>query len=350
MSQIDLIRTADPEVHVGHVYTFRIAEYKDSGRDGGKDLVVSRRALLEDEQRANAVEVRRSIVPGAVLTGRVVSVREFGAFVDLGGGVQGLLHVSEMGWSRVADTSQTVTPGEELTVKVLRVDEGTGKIALGLKQLTEDPWSKVPDTFAVGQVRGGRVTRIAEFGAFVELEPGVEALAHLSTFAPTGRPKDWARAVPVGTTADFEILTIDLDKKRIGVAIVPEGSTRATGRIASPAGEMASGARITGKVERHETFGVFVFLAPGRTALMPLSETGLARDADVAKAFPVGSDIEVMVVEADASGRRIRVSRKAIIDAQERQELREYAERADAAPAQGFGSLADKLRGAMKDR
>ena len=113
-------------------------------------------------------------------------------------------------------------------MKVLRVEEGTGKIALGLKQLTEDPWSKVPETYAVGQVRNGRVTRIAEFGAFVELEPGVEGLAHLSTFAPTGRPKDWARAVPVGTTADFEILTIDLDKKRIGVAIVPEGSTRAS--------------------------------------------------------------------------------------------------------------------------
>ena len=346
MSQIDTVRTADPEVHVGKAYTFKIIEYKNEGRD----LVVSRRALLEEEQRATAAEVRRSIVPGAVLTGRVVSVREFGAFVDLGGGVQGLLHVSEMGWSRVADTSQAVTPGEELTVKVLRVEEGTGKIALGLKQLTEDPWSKVPETYAVGQVRSGRVTRIAEFGAFVELEPGVEGLAHLSTFAPTGRPKDWARAVPVGTTADFEILSIDLDKKRIGVALVPEGSTRASERMAAPSGEMASGARITGKVERHETFGVFVFLAPGRTALMPLSETGLARDADVARAFPIGSDIEVMVVEADPSGRRIRVSRKAIIDAQERQELREYSERADATPAQGFGSLADKLRGAMREK
>ena len=106
---------------------------------------MSRRALLEEEQRAGAVEVRRSIVAGAVLTGRVTSVRDFGAFVDLGSGVQGLLHVSEMGWSRVSDTSQVVTPGEEVTVKVLRVDEGTQKIALGLKQLTADPWSAVQD-------------------------------------------------------------------------------------------------------------------------------------------------------------------------------------------------------------
>ena len=108
------------------------------------------------------------------MTGRVTSVREFGAFVDLGGGVQGLLHVSEMGWSRVSDTSQVVKPGEEITVKVLRVDDDKQKISLGLKQLTADPWSRVHATYEVGQVRTGRVTRLAEFGAFVELEPGVE--------------------------------------------------------------------------------------------------------------------------------------------------------------------------------
>ena len=188
ISQIDIVRTTDPSAHEGHVYAFRIIEYKE----GGRNLVVSRRALLEEEQRASAAEVRRSIVAGAVLTGRVTSVREFGAFVDLGGGVQGLLHVSEMGWSRVSDTSQVVKPGEEITVKVLRVDDDKQKISLGLKQLTADPWSTVQATYEVGQVRTGRVTRLAEFGAFVELEPGVEGLAHASTFAPTGRPDGWS--------------------------------------------------------------------------------------------------------------------------------------------------------------
>ena len=139
-SQIDTVRNADPSAHEGQVYAFRIIEYKE----GGRNLVVSRRALLEEEQRASAAEVRRSIVAGAVMTGRVASVREFGAFVDLGGGVQGLLHVSEMGWSRVSDTSQVVKPGEEITVKVLRVDDDKQKISLGLKQLTADPWSTRP--------------------------------------------------------------------------------------------------------------------------------------------------------------------------------------------------------------
>ena len=264
ISQIDTLRNTDPSAHEGRVYEFRIIEYKE----GGRNLVVSRRALLEEEQRASAVEIRRSIAAGAVMTGRVTSVREFGAFVDLGGGVQGLLHVSEMGWSRVSDTSQVVKPGDEITVKVLRVDEDKQKISLGLKQLTADPWSRVHETYEVGQVRTGRVTRLADFGAFVELEPGVEALAHASTFAPTGRSNGWSSAIAPEMTGAFEILSIDLEKKRIGVALVSEGSSRGAGAAPSQAAE----------------------------------------------------------------------------------EMREYIEREDAAPSEGFGSLADKLRDALTPR
>jgi len=247
-SQIDAQRT-DPSSHEGRVYEFRIIEY----REGGRTLVVSRRALLEERQREDAAEIRRAIVAGAVVTGRVASVREFGAFVDLGAGVQGLLHVSEMGWSRVSDTSQVVKPGDEITVKVLRVDDDKQKISLGLKQLTADPWARAEATYKVGDVRTGRVTRVAEFGAFVELEPGIEALAHASTFAPTGRAEAWSSAVAPGMTGAFEIQSIDVEKKRIGVALLH------------------------------------------------------------------GAD-----------------------------EVREYAEREDAAPAEGFGSLADKLRSALE--
>ena len=265
-SQIDAVRTADPAQHIGRVYPFRIIEYKE----GGRNLIVSRRALVEEEQRAGAAQLRRSIAVGAVMTGRVISVRDFGAFVDLGSGVQGLLHVSEMGWSRVADTSQVAAPGQTITVKVLRVDDDGQKIALGLKQLTDDPWSKVQASYEVGQVRSGRVTRLAEFGAFVELEPGVEGLAHASTFAPGGRGQGWSRSVAVGTTGAFEILSVDLEKKRIGVSLVPAGSARDTA-----------------------------------------ASTGMAGDTE---------------------------------------QLREYEARADAAPEEGFGSLAEKLRGALKPR
>jgi len=226
-SQIDITRT-EPATHIGKVYAFRIVEYAD----GGRNLVVSRRALLEEDQRARAEEVRRTLVPGAVVKGRVASVRDFGAFIDLGAGVQGLLHVSEMAWSRVSSPSELLKPDDEITVKVLRVDAGgkdKDKIALGLKQLADDPWSSVAQTYDVGQVKRGRVTRLAEFGAFVELDPGIEALAHASTFATTGRSDDWKRQVSPGTTAAFEILSVDPEKHRIGVALVPEGSSRAAG-------------------------------------------------------------------------------------------------------------------------
>jgi small subunit ribosomal protein S1 len=350
LSQIDVARTTDPAVHEGQVYAFRIIEYKD----GGKNVVVSRRKHLEEQERASASDVRKSIVPGAVLAGRVASVLDFGAFVDLGGGIQGLLHVSEMGWSRVTSPNEIVAPGDQITVKVLRIDEATQKISLGLKQLQDDPWSAVATTYDVGQVRTGRITRVAEFGAFVELEPGIEGLAHASTFAPTGRAGGWSKSVSAGMTGAFEILSIDAAQKRIGVALVEEGTSRAAG-ARSPEGAIVPGAIVpgaivTGKVERHEKFGVFVFLSPGRTGLMPFSETGVDRDADMLKAFPVGSDVEVVVLEVDPAGRRIRLSRKAVAEQREQAELREYAERPDAAPTSSLGSLADSLRDALKGR
>jgi small subunit ribosomal protein S1 len=255
ISQIDIVRNTEPAQHQGRVYRFRIVEYKE----GGRNLVVSRRVLLEEEQRANAAEVRRSIVEGAIVTGRVASVREFGAFVDLGGGVQGLLHVSEMGWSRVSNALEVVKAGDEITVKVLRVDDEKQKIALGLKQLLDDPWSKVAATHPAGQIRAGRVTRVGTFGVLVELEPGVEGL-------------------------------------------------------------------------------------------IPASETGTSRDADLKRTFPVGTELQVVILEVDAAARRMRLSLKAVQEAHEAEEVREYSERADAAPAHGFGSLADKLRGALKPR
>lgn len=348
LSQIDTLRTEDPSVHLGRVYAFRISEF----RDGGRTFVVSRRALLEQDQAARAADLRKTLAVGDVKAGRVVSVRDFGAFVDLGAGVQGLLHVSEMSWARIADTAEVVKPGDEVTVKILRIDDATQQIALGLKQLSADPWTKAQSTYEVGQTVAGRVTRVTDFGAFVELEPGVEALAHMSTFAPTGRPGGWSRSITSGMTGAFEILSIDLDRKRIGVALVESGSSRELSAGAPPPVRtgIVPGAKVTGKVERHESFGVFVFLAPGRTGLMPFSETGVDKGADIRKALPIGSEVEVIILEADPAGRRIRVSHRAVAQAQEAAEVRAYTAREEVAQSQSFGSLADKLRGALKAR
>jgi len=255
LSQIDIIRTTDPGVHVGKTYAFNIIEYKD----GGKNVVVSRRKQLEQEQRVNAAAIRKSIVPGAVITGRVVSVPDFGAFVDLGGGIQGLLHVSEMSWTRVSNPNEVVAVGDEITVRVLRVDEATERISLGLKQLQDDPWTTAAAKFPVGQVRTGRVARLADFGAFVELEPGF-------------------------------------------------------------------------------------------TGLLPFAESGIDRGMDMRKAFPIGSDIEVAILEVDPEARRIRLSKKAVAEQREKAELRDYETRQDTEPSASMGSIADKLRDALGRR
>jgi len=191
------------------------------------------------------------------------------------------------------------------------------------------------------------VTRLEKFGAFVELEPGVEALAHASTFPPTGQSGGWSRQVPAGTTGAFEILSVDLVKKRIGVALLPEGSARAA--TAADQTQLVPGARLKGKVERHEKFGVFVFLGPGRTGLIPSSETGVARDGDLARTFPIGSEVEVVVLEVDPASRRIRLSAKAVQEAEDAAELREFRERSGPAPTD-LGSLAEKLQNALKTR
>jgi|GEM_PF-111004 len=361
-SQMDLQKTADPNVHVGKVLTFRIIEYKE----GGKNIILSRRALLQEEEKAKAEETRKSIVPDAILKGKVVSVRDYGAFVDLGG-IQGLLHVSEMGWARVTNPAEIVKPGDELTVKVLRVEPEKGRISLGLKQLQPDPWSRAAETYPIGKVVNGKVVRAQDFGAFVELEPGVEGLAHVSTFPPTGTADGWKKLVPAGTEGRFEVLTVDLERKRIGVAMVEEGATRArsreeraeaAGAAAAPSAgaprpprpetprvNIAPGSRLKGKVERHESYGVFIFLAPGRTGLMPAGESNTQRGTDLKKAFPVGSELEVQVVEVDPAGKRIRLSRKALLEGEERDDAREFAERRQSQGS--FGSIGDKLKAAL---
>jgi small subunit ribosomal protein S1 len=209
-SQIDSARTTEPAVHVGHIYAFRVTEYSDNG----KNIVVSRRQHLEEQQRAKAEELRKAIVPGAVLTGRVVSVRDFGAFVDLGGGIQGLLHVSEMGWSRVTSPNTIVAAGDQITVKVLRVDEATQKISLGMKEFLDDPWSTVATTYQVGQMVSGRVSRVAQFGVFVELAPGIDGLIPLSETG-LAQDTDLKRMFTAGTPIDVVVLEIDAAARRM---------------------------------------------------------------------------------------------------------------------------------------
>jgi small subunit ribosomal protein S1 len=219
-SQAGLGFIEDLQSLVGQRLTFRITKLQ-----GGRhlDLVVSRRALLEEEQRTSAAQLRARLEPGAVLPGRVSSIKDFGAFVDLGG-LDGLVHLSELASRRVRHPSEVLQVGQEVEVMVLRIDRSDHpkqpeRIALSLRALAPDPWLEVPERFPVGARVGGRVTRLQPFGAFVELAPGVEGLVHISELGAGRRIAHPQEVVHVGDQVQASVLSLDLDKRRIGLSL-----------------------------------------------------------------------------------------------------------------------------------
>jgi len=332
-SQMDLRRADSEQEYVGRVLEFRVTRYAE----GGRNLVLSRRALLEEQAALAAVETRKKIVPDAVLPGTVVSLADFGAFVDLGG-VQGLVPMSELSHARVERAGDRLRVGEPVTVKVLRLDAEKGRVTLSLKALEGDPWAAVPGQLRERQVVRGRAVRATEFGVFVELLPGVDGLLHTSEI-PRHRQGAIREMVAAAAELAVMIVAIDPSKRRIALALAPEG--------ASVGDQMESavsvGAVLTGTVERVEPFGVFVRLGPGQTGLVPNAELGTGRGTDLRRMFPVGSELKVLVLAIEEGGRRIRLSREKALAHEEQAETQAYIK--DATRKGGFGmTLGDFLK------
>lgn len=292
-SQIDVQREEQPERHVGQSYAFRVTQL----RRGGEDAVLSRRAAIEDSRADETKAVRATLVEGAVMEGRVSGLADFGAFVDLGAGVMGLAHISEISHARVRRVADALQVGDKVPVKILRIETDSGRISLSLRQACEDPWAEVVSRFALGAVYPGAVLRHAEFGAFVELAPGVEALAPVSELPPF--PEGWPAALPIGTKREWHILDVDPKQRRIAITLPESSAVRPD--------EVVPQALIRGRVQRVERFGVFVWLAPGRVGLMPRVLCGAGAEEDLAQRFPVGDPVEVRVVEL-GNDRRIRLA------------------------------------------
>ena len=332
-SQMDVRRVESGQEYVGRVLEFRIARYTENGRN----IVLSRRVLLEEQAAKAAEETRKKLVPDAVLPGTVTSLTDFGAFVDLGG-VQGLVPMSELSHSRVGRAADRLRLGEAVTVKVLRIDEARGKITLSLKALEGDPWLAVPGRLRERQVVRGRAVRSTEFGVFVELLPGVDGLLHTSEI-PRSRQAAMREAVAAAAELAVVIVTIDSGKRRVALALAPEG--------AAIGDEMESGvvvgAVLTGTVERFENFGVFVRLGPGQTGLVPTAELGLARGADARKQFPLGSEMKVAVLSVEEGGRRIRLSREQALAHEEQTETQAYLKDASGKGGRFGMTLGEKL-------
>ena len=351
-SQMNLDRVEDPEQHVGKTYMFHITQV----RRGGEDFVVSRRAALEWERREEAKAVRATLLEGAVMQGHVAGLARFGAFVELGAGVIGLVHVSELSHSRTTRVEDAVSVGDSVLVKILKLDDATGRISLSIRQATEDPWAKLVDRLKVGKTYPGTVKRLADFGVFVEIEPGVEGLAPASELPPckTG----WRERLEPGSTHDWLVLSVDPAQRRISLTPTVEGFEFSDKPL-------EVGVLVPGKVQRVEKFGVFVWLGPGRVGMMPTAMTGVPRGSDMARRFPIESDVEVMISEFIEDGRRIRLTAKGVTVAPEaaafgtrprdrgkKKKSPSEASKADIDAAMkdagSFGmSLGDKLRAAL---
>ncbi len=339
-SQMDIRRVESSDVFLNQTLEFRVTRYSDNGRN----IIVSRRRLLEEAVAKEAEEVRKKIVLDAVLPGTVTSLTDFGAFVDLGGGIQGLVHVSELSHSRTIKPAELLTSGQSVNVKVLKVSEQTGKISLSMKALEGDPWEQVAERLKARQIVKGQVVRMADFGAFVEVLPGVNGLLHVSEISRSqqGALKDAAAGQAQITVM---ILSIDTEKRRIALALAPEGANPGE-QVEENAIEV--GSVLSGRVDRVEPFGVFVRLGPGQTGLIPNPEMGTPRGTDHNKDFGPDTEVKVLVLAVEDNGRRIRLSRAKAQAQEERAEAQAYMG-GSGQTSRGFSTtLGDLLRQKMK--
>ena len=271
-----------------------------------EDVVVDRRAVLEEEE-AKAREKRfTELTEGAVLRGTVRSLTEFGAFVDLGG-VDGLLHVADMAWHRVAKPSDVVSPGDSIEVKVLKVQPGSRRISLGLKQLAPDPWTLAGERFHVGDRVQGKVSRLADFGAFVELAPGVDGLIHISEMSWSKKIKKPSDVLKTGEMVEAIILGMNTAERRISL-----GLKQALGDPWEEAlKKYAAGSVAEGAVTSLTNFGCFVDLGNGIEGMIHISDiTREKRLNHPREALAVGQTVRAQVIELDKERRRIKLSIK----------------------------------------
>lgn len=217
-SRMELMRVKDPGEHVGKHLPFRIVEFGDRGRN----VVLSRREILEEERRAKREALKESLREGTIVRGTVARILEFGAFVDVGG-IEGLLPISEIDWGRVANIRDVLSVGQELDVAVTQVDWGKGRLSLSLKRTLADPWETVAEKFPEGATLNGTVVRLAAFGAFVTLERGVDGLLHISKLGGGKRIKHPGEVVREGQAIEVKVEKVDAGNRRIALALAANG-------------------------------------------------------------------------------------------------------------------------------
>jgi small subunit ribosomal protein S1 len=345
VSQIDMAFTENPEVHVGQTYSFAITTFERDGRN----IVVSRRKLLEQERAESELRFLESVSPGDVVPAVIARLAAFGAFAEVAPGLEGLIHLSELSWSRAEKAEDAVSIGQAVTVKVLGFDrdkKGRPRISLSIKQAGADPWDTVGEHFSAGDKVEGKITRLADFGAFVEIAPGIEGLIHVSEMSHVRRVAKPSDVVSPGEVVTVAIKEIDLGKRRISLSL----KEVAGDPWAAVPETFAIGATVTGTVENRQVFGIFVNLAPGVTGLLPTSKLRDASEPAAYEKLKAGDTATVVVSEIDTEKRKMTLS--PVGAPRDNDDWKHFVKKEKAAPQAGggLGLLGEKLQAALAQK
>ncbi len=301
-SQVDIRPVKDISPLMGTPQPFVILKM-DRARG---NIVVSRRAILEESRAEARSEVLADIQEGSIVDGIVKNVTDYGAFVDLGG-VDGLLHVTDISWSRINHPSEVLSIGQSIKVQVIKFNQETQRISLGMKQLEADPWTDMAARFAKGSKVTAKITNIADYGAFAELGDGVEGLIHVSEMSWTRKSINPSKIVTVGDEVEVVVLDVDLEKRRISLGMKQASENPWTDFAAT----RTSGDVLKGTVTNTTEFGVFVQVAENLEGMVHVSDLSWDQDGDEAiKSYNSGDEVDVKILEIDADKERISLGIK----------------------------------------
>ena len=301
-SQVDVRPVRDAGPLMGMAQPFIVL--KMDRRRG--NIVVSRRAILEESRAEQRAEIVGKLAEGDAVDGVVKNITDYGAFVDLGG-VDGLLHVTDMAWSRVNHPSEVLTIGETIKVQVIKINKDTHRISLGMKQLQDDPWGDVAGRFPLESVHTGRVTNITDYGAFVELEPGVEGLVHVSEMSWTKKNVHPGKIVSTSQEVEVMVLEIETDKRRVSLGLKQTQGNPWEGF----AKNFPEGAEVEGEVKNITEFGLFIGLEGEIDGMVHLSDLAWDKSGEEALAnYKKGDIVKAVVIDVDADKERISLSVK----------------------------------------
>jgi small subunit ribosomal protein S1 len=301
-SLIDTRPIKDTSPYEGKTMEFRVIKL-DRKRN---NVVLSRRAVVELSQGEERAKLLENLAEGSIVTGTVKNITDYGAFVDLGG-IDGLLHITDMAWRRVRHPSEVVTVGQEVTAKVLKFDQEKNRVSLGIKQLGDDPWNGIARRYPTSTRMFGKVTNITDYGAFIEIEPGIEGLVHVSEMDWTNKNINPSKAVNLGDETEVMVLEIDEERRRISLGMKQCRP--------NPWDEFAinsrKGDKVKGAIKSITDFGVFIGLAGGIDGLVHLSDLSWNKPGEEAvRDFKKGDEVEAVVLAIDVERERISLGIK----------------------------------------